>query len=302
MIVGPHPARRLWGFDIPWRNRVAVRAIRGFRGIEMDKTQLQWLLAGIGAVVVILIYLWGIRSRIKEQIGKRRRRPEREPVVFGEPSPQPDPLLNEYDFGDLGRITPDHHLAGKVLVDVEIHPVEPRNADRGNRVEAESVPLESPPPAETRQEADATTGLSMTVVLTVMAPRGRLFEGPRIQAVAEELDLRLNADGVFERFPDREAAGDAPVFGMAHLRKPGAFDPRTLADLSTPGLLLFMNLPGPLEGTEALDLLAIGADHLARNLGGTICDERQNRLTNPMLLRLRGQVADFERRWLGLLD
>lgn len=270
--------------------------------MEMDKTQLQWLLAGIGAVVVALIYLWGIRSRIKEEIGKRRRRPERDPVVFGDLSPQPDPLLNEYDFGDLGRITPDHHLASKVLVDVEIHPVESRNADRLAKADTESSPLWSEPPAETHQEADATAALSMTVILTVMAPPGRTFEGPRIQAAAEELDLRLNADGVFERFPDRETAGDAPVFGMAHLRKPGAFELRTLRDLSTPGLLLFMSLPGPLEGTEALDLLVVSADHLARNLGGTICDERHNRLTNSMLLRLRGQAADLERRWLGQLD
>jgi len=63
-----------------------------------------WLLAGIGVVVVASIYLWGIRSRIKEEIGKRRRRPEREPVVFGESPPQPDSLL-EYNFGELGRIT-----------------------------------------------------------------------------------------------------------------------------------------------------------------------------------------------------
>ena len=55
-----------------------------------------------------------------------------------------------------------------------------------------------------------------------------------------------------------------------------------------------MNLPGPLEGTEALNLLVMSADHLARNLGGIICDERHNRLTNSMLLRLRGQVADLE--------
>jgi cell division protein ZipA len=267
----------------------------------MDKTQLQWLLAGIGVVVVALVYLWGIRSRIKEQIGQRRRRPEREPVVFGEPS-QPDPVLNEYDFRDLGRITPDHHLADKVLVDVEIRQVEPRNADRGGTADVESAPPGLEPTAETPPETDASAALSMTVVLTVMAPRGRPFEGPRIQAVAEELGLRLNADGVFERFPDRETTGDAAVFSMAHLRKPGAFDPRVLHDLSTPGLLLFMNLPGPLEGTEALDLLVIAADHLARNLGGTICDERHNRLTNPMLLRLRGQVADLERRWLGQFD
>ena len=265
----------------------------------MDKTQ--WLLAGIGAIVVALVYFWGIRSRIKEEIGKRRRRPEKEPLVFGEPPPQPDPLLNEYDFGELGRITPDHHLADKVLVDVEIRSVEPKNAERepgADDVPSPSAGLESPPAS---QEADEA-GLAMTVVLTVMAPRGQPFTGPRIRAVAEELNLRLNADGVFERFPDRKTAGDAPIFGMAHLRKPGAFDLQTLPDLATPGLLLFMSLPGPLEGTEALDLLVISADHLARNLGGTICDEHQNRLTNPMLLRLRNQVADLERRWLGPLD
>lgn len=285
---------------IPWCNGVAVRAIQSFRDIEMNN--MQWLLAGIGVVVLASIYLWGIRSRIKEEIGKRRRRPEREPVVFGESSTPSDPFLNGHNFGDLGLITPDHHLADKVLVDVEIRPVEPRNANRGVEADADSALFEAEPPVEAPREADAATELSMTVVLTVMAPRGQPFEGPRIQAAAEELDLRLNAEGVFERFPDREAAEDGPIFRMAHLRKPGAFDPWTLQDLSTPGLLLFMNLPGPLEGTEALDLLVISADHLARNLGGTICDERHNRLTNPMLLQLRGQVADLERRWLGQLD
>ena len=268
----------------------------------MDKTQLQWLLTGIGVVVVVLVYLWGIRSRIKEEIGKRRRRPEREPLVFGEPPPPSDPFLNGHNFGDLGLITRDHHLADKVLVDVDIRPVEPRNADRGVEADADFALPEAEPPVEAPRAANAATELSMTVVLTVMAPRGQPFEGPRIQAAAEELDLRLNAEGVFERFPDRGAAEDGPIFRMAHLRKPGAFDPRTLQDLSTPGLLLFMNLPGPLEGTEALDLLVISADHLARNLGGTICDERHNRLTNPVLLQLRGQVADLERRWLGQLD
>ena len=260
---------------------------------------MQWLLAGIGAIVVALIFFWVIRFRIREEIGKRRRRPETDPVVFGEP-PQPDPLLNEYDFGELGRITPDHHLADKVLVDVEIRPIESKNAERGFKTDALLTSPGSESPAAGQETGE--TALAMTVALTVMAPRGQPFMGPRIQAVAEELNFRLNADGVFERFPDRETAGDAPIFGMAHLRKPGAFDAQTLPDLSTPGLLLFMSLPGPLEGTEALDLLVISADHLARNLGGTICDEHQNRLTNPMLVRLRNQVADLERRWLGLLD
>ena len=264
--------------------------------MEMDKTQLQWLLAGFGILVVVLIYLWGIRSSLKEKIGKPRRRPEQEPV-FSDSLNAPDPLLNSHDFGDLGRITPDnHHLAEKALVNTEAQPFGPQNglsSIRGNH-EATLSKWESPTPAKTGETADSAAA-TLTVILTVLAPRGQSFEGPHIQDVAEAQEMQLEADGLFKRFLDRDSAA-VPVFSMAHLREPGVFDPQTMATLSTPGLLLFMPLPGPLEGTEALDLLVITADHLARNLGGIISDEHHNRLTNAMLQRLRAQVTARESR------
>ena len=78
---------------------------------------------------------------------------------------------------------------------------------------------------------------------------------------------------------------------MAHLRKPGSFEPQTLEQLSTPGLLIFMSLPGPLNGTKALDLLVLAADRIARKLNGVICDEQGHRMTNQGLLALRDKVA-----------
>ncbi|MDV7394779.1 cell division protein ZipA C-terminal FtsZ-binding domain-containing protein, partial [Arthrospira platensis SPKY1] len=99
----------------------------------------------------------------------------------------------------------------------------------------------------------------MTVAVTVLAPHQQFFSGFRIQEVAGELQFRLNAEGLFEKFPDEETADEAPVFSMAHLRKPGSFEPGALADLNTPGLLLFMRLPGPLESVKALNLLVITA-------------------------------------------
>ena len=77
--------------------------------MEMDRTQLQWLLIGIGAVIVVLIFLWGIRSSIKEGLRNRRRRPEREPVLGETQAPfagdNDGPV--QHDFGDLGYLTPD---------------------------------------------------------------------------------------------------------------------------------------------------------------------------------------------------
>lgn len=268
----------------------------------MDNKQLQWLLIGIGAVVVVLLYLWSMRSRISEEIGKRRRRPFREPQLFGETANPAGVLPKGRDFTDPGPITPDHPLADQFLIDVEISPVKNISNKSADLEEQMAQPLgsfEPEPPEEPSGSEVGAQALTMTVALTVLAPSGQMFSGVRIQAAAEELEFRLNANGVYERFPHQEIASDTPVFSMAHLRKPGIFDPGTLPQLTTPGLLLFMSLPGPLEGTEALDLLVINADHLARNLGGVIGDEQHQRLTNPKLLQLHEQVADLERRWLA---
>lgn len=283
--------------------------------MELDKTQLQWLVAGVGAVIVVLIYLWGIRARLKDELRQRRRQPSlgNEPVFGEDPDGAPE-AEKVHDFGHLGRITPDHHLADKVLVDVEIHPVERGSADPGVEVlsasPVEVTPIADPPlpvpaapetatpptPVKPVKQATPDT-LRMTVALTVVAPPGQLFTGMRIQTVAAAAHLRLDAaSGLFERRTDEGAAGRDLVFAMAHLRKPGAFEVDTLSQLRTPGLLLFMNLPGPLEDMQALDLMVLAADQLARELGGSICDERRSRMTNQALLQLRSKVADLSQR------
>jgi cell division protein ZipA len=260
--------------------------------MEMDKTQLQWLLIGIVAVVAVLIFLWGIRSR---GLRNRRRRPEREPVL-GETQPpfaDADQTPIQHSFGDLGYLTPDHHLAEKALVDIEIRTIhrdsETRLGFTATSPDTESEPLLAP-------NSDSENPPQMTVVLTVMAAPHRPFRGPQIQAVAAELQFRLGAGGLFERFPDGEADADAPVCSLAHLREPGSFDLQTLHELKTPGLLLFMHLPGPLEGTQALNLLVLVTDQWAQKLGGVICDGRRNRMNNQALMRLRDEVSNLEQR------
>lgn len=290
----------------------------------LDKTQLQWLLAGIGVIVVALIYVWGMRAHIREGLRKRRRQPslQKEPV-FGDASDSPVPTPNEeisngHNFGGM-LITPDHPLAEKALIDVEIRPIH-RQAQSMPDEEAPTVDVDAQPVAETKAisraesvaEADpvavARTSddstqkpiiaepLKMTVALTVVAvPVGQsVFKGPDIQAVALDLNFQLGANGLLERCAD---SGDGePIFSMAHLRKPGIFETPTLDILTTPGLLLFMNLPGPMEEIKALDLLVVIADQLAQRLGGMICDERRNRLTNKGLLHLRNEVMEFRRK------
>ena len=257
----------------------------------------------IGLAVIVGGLIWWVQARRTAEESRRRRPGVKEPPLFSNSTP----------------ITPDHHLADQYLVDVEISPVERRNSPAVDptqrdlntelepelRLDAESAGrfaselAFSPAPEPPMPAADTAAERTLTVALTVLAPAGQDFTGPTIQTAAEELELHLGGHGVFERFCGQPSADTVPVFSMAHLRKPGAFDSTRLAQLTTPGLLLFMTLPGPMEGSEALDLLVISADHLARNLGGHLGDAAHQRMTNAKLLHLREQVAEFERRWLA---
>jgi cell division protein ZipA len=304
-------------------NQIAAGAIRGFEFMEMlDKTQLQWLLAGIGAVVVMLIYLWGMRIHIREGIRKRRRQPslQKEPVFGDSPMPESsEEISNGHDFSGL-LITPEHPLAEKALIDVEIrpihrhdkpalggdepvaevdaNPVNPVNPAAEVDVSPQAEPVvQEKPSRESRQESPVPSEPpKMTIALTVMAvPFGQSpFKGMDIQTAALDLNFQLGTGGLFERCADNSA--DKLIFSMAHLRKPGTFEPPILNELTTPGLLLFMNLPGPMEEIKSLDLLVVTADQLAQRLGGMICDERRKRLTNQGLLHLRNEVVEFRRK------
>lgn len=288
----------------------------------LDQTQWQWLLLGIGGLLVVLLYFWLLHGRIKEGIRKRRRRPlpnrrplGNEPILDEGSATNPDYFSEIHDFGDFGRITPSHHLADKVLVDVEISPV-----IRREQILDATLPPIVPTTAETmrdphdepitlqasgnlRREPELAPEPTMTIALTVLAARGQSFNGPAIQTAVADLGFQLSGSvGLFEY---DIAGGAAPLISMAHLRNPGLFETATLEQLDTPGVLLFTNLPGRTDEIEALEQLVVLADQLTQKLGGMIGDEQCNRLTNQGLLHLRSKVTEFQRQqriWAQSVD
>lgn len=277
----------------------------------MDKTQLQLLLLGVGVVLIALIYLWGKRAERKQRLREQRHRvtersPEQEPMLSVDPAyaAEVDTAERKLDDEDIQPAQQPEVVQDRA--DVEVMPVRDYEADlqahehAPQAAHAEPPPKKvSPPPSPPQQNSAPDTSPSpanptLTVLLTVVPAPGQLFHGPSILLAIQEQRLRLH-NGVFEQMcsdHEREQA----LFGVAHLREPGTFELHSIGNLTTPGLLMFMQLPGPLEPTSAIDRMVTTAKQLAHKLGGIVCDERRNKLTPQGLGKLHNDAAELERK------
>jgi cell division protein ZipA len=141
------------------------------------------------------------------------------------------------------------------------------------------------------------------VVLHVKAHNGDAFAGEALAQAFAESELQYGEMQVFQRTV-KFAGKDEVLFRVASMVKPGTFDLSRLRDQQTPGLALFMQLPGPMEGVKAFNTMLHCAQGLATRLGGDVLDQTREPLEQPIIDRMRGEIQLFglQRRQAGLDD
>ncbi|MGL1386224.1 cell division protein ZipA C-terminal FtsZ-binding domain-containing protein, partial [Vibrio parahaemolyticus] len=82
--------------------------------------------------------------------------------------------------------------------------------------------------------------------------------GPRIHAALRANGLQYGDKQIYHRLAEGE-----PVYSVASLLKPGFLDPAQEKTFSTPGLSIFLVLPGPLPAMTAFREMAKVAQALA---------------------------------------
>ncbi|MFA5628372.1 MAG: cell division protein ZipA C-terminal FtsZ-binding domain-containing protein [Thiohalomonadaceae bacterium] len=127
-------------------------------------------------------------------------------------------------------------------------------------------------------------------VLTVFAQEDVLFTGPTLSDLFDHLDLHYGELRIFHRLDD--ASGQS-VFSVASIIEPGYFDLRSMHELRTPGLVLFMRLPGPLDGQTAFADMYATAKELAALQEGRIGDQMRNLLTDETFKYMRADAARY---------
>jgi cell division protein ZipA len=229
--------------------------------------ELRWVLLGVGSILIAGIYLWGMRGSLVDRLRKPDHGLDQEP----------DLTLESESADPLDRLEPDLGQA--------------QDLAEGDGDASSEVSVSAPGPVDALDEETERLNL----VLTIIAPEDGQILGLEMASVASELGLRKGRSGTLDCYPD-ESGGGRPVFSIANVLEPGTFDWSRLETTRTPGLVCFMRLPGPTDPQSSLELMLNVAGVIADRLGGRLCDDRRNRLSQQGIEHLRGEVAEFERR------
>ncbi len=129
---------------------------------------------------------------------------------------------------------------------------------------------------------------SLLIILYIMSPKGHVFIGEGIHAVMTSAGLTHGEHQIYHYLQNNIA-----VFSIANAIEPGFFDLTKLKDVTTPGLAVFLELPGPVECRKALDNLLGISKRLAEALSGELCDENRSVLTQQTIAHLKDKVETY---------
>ena len=129
---------------------------------------------------------------------------------------------------------------------------------------------------------------SLLIVLNIMSPKGHVFSGEGVHAVMTSAGLTHGEHKIYHYMQDKVA-----VFSIANAIEPGFFELSQLQSISTPGLAVFMQLPGPTECRKALETLLEVSKRLAAALSGELCDENRSVLTQQTISHLKDKVETY---------
>lgn len=135
-------------------------------------------------------------------------------------------------------------------------------------------------------------------MLNVVARDPAGFNGGDILHILLACDLRFGDMSFFHRY--EKEAGLGPIqFSVANMMQPGVFDIDNMSDITTPGLVFFLTLPGPEDMMQAFDYMFETAQAVARNLEGDVLDESRSAMTKQVVEHSRQKIVDLERRMLA---
>ncbi|MDD9892868.1 MAG: cell division protein ZipA C-terminal FtsZ-binding domain-containing protein [Gammaproteobacteria bacterium] len=237
---------------------------------------LSWILLAVGLSALVAVLLWRKRDN---DVGHSL---DDAPAAHGADYDANGELLSE-----VRVITPRDLMSDKKAAELESNGETPP-AVQGDKVDL--TPAAAEPVAAEAVEEEEPVEVDKVIVLHVLAPHGATFDGLDLRAALIAEGLVLGKDGFFGR---RDERNSCIKWRVANMLKPGTFDVASFESMQTPGLTLFMAMPGPFSFLDAYDDLVATGQRLTERLGGTLADERRHRLNDQTIAHEREAVIEY---------
>jgi len=199
-------------------------------------------------------------------------------------------------------LPPEHEVLGELprVRNDALLDAEPDNARRSsNQLDLFGADSPDPEPPARRRARHAPPpppppelddGL---INLYVRAREQRPFGGPELVRALNAVGMRFGDMSIFHHYGAGELKSDTPVFSAANMFEPGTFDLNKIEAFRTSGIVLFLQLPAPLEGPVAFELLLSSAQRLAELTGGELFGTPRHPLDAHAIAALRQRAAHY---------
>ncbi len=165
-----------------------------------------------------------------------------------------------------------------------------------HRVPSKSAPRTESPSPVADEATPAPPRPTEIIAINVLARSDARMNGSDLLEIFVRNALRYGDMKIFHRI---EPASKEVQFSVASAVEPGIFDLSAMEHFNTPGITLFMTMPGPGKPLDVFDDMLAVAKDLSSSLGAELKDEQLSVMTAQTIEHCRARIAEFSRKHLS---
>ena len=278
---------------------------------------LRWILIFAGVAILVLLYFSGrpTKSAKRTSRGQSTRNKsfgtggnalDVDPLLGDEPladeyvqfdDVDPDDFarpagstgVRNYDYEELATAPAEKSasaVSGFSSITQKIEAFSERLSPKRRQRIAESEPAD----LDEEKAADPAFA-SKIITLHVVAQPNTTISGEHLLDLFERRGYHFGDMNIFHSMHD-----GTTVFSIAKMIEPGYFDINDMQSFETPGITLFLQLPGPVPADVSFEVLISEAFEMANELGATVLDGDRSTLSKQTLQHLREGIYEYMHR------